>query len=241
MNCIDADVEDATDEKDSCHSNVLWAMQTGITTDPDLYTNYTRLNTDSPYKDFQCAFWDKGVWNCPRPCSSTLIPACNQSAVQSTTTVAITTTTGVSGNSFPWWAWALIVSPCTILCCAAYYYWVCKSSRSKGSKGSKDSKEGRSKVKRSSYTLKSLAKTAPEPAPAPAPAPAPEPAPVVSLPLYVTPAVVTMPATYQTAWPPTPTYVAAAPATYVQAPRADAPFIFVPQPFVAVPPYPSSI
>merc|ERR1712232_722948 len=64
--------------------NVTWAMETGITSFPEMYKNYTDLTPNSPRVDFQCVLSSMvgpdeagSGWGCPVPCNSAM-PQCHR-------------------------------------------------------------------------------------------------------------------------------------------------------------------
>mmetsp|Transcript_49422 Transcript_49422/g.138405 ORF Transcript_49422/g.138405 Transcript_49422/m.138405 type:complete len:324 (-) Transcript_49422:104-1075(-) len=133
---------DAVPGDEPCYSNLLWAKNTGIKTNPEFYENYSFLDENSPMSHFQYVLWsltsrsNKGVgWNCTKPCtySVKILPgaevASNVNAAgglmsmittearePGSTTAGPTTTTMSSGSSLPWWAWCLLAALLVCLC-----------------------------------------------------------------------------------------------------------------------------
>lgn len=78
----------ATNDPD-CFNNVTWAMETGVTTNPDWYSSYPILTSQGGFAAFQYVLADKvgpgeesslkmpdgRGWNCPAPCNMTT-PTC---------------------------------------------------------------------------------------------------------------------------------------------------------------------
>merc|ERR1712087_806948 len=54
-------------EGEECYEAVMWAMDYGITSNPEWYPN---LTASSPFEDFQGHFHNINHGNCPQPCPS---------------------------------------------------------------------------------------------------------------------------------------------------------------------------
>merc|ERR1719277_1564726 len=82
--CLTVDASTTHPLGKKCYNNVIWAKETGIKTQPQMYENYTTLTNTSSFADFQCALYgmvggdEAGTGHgCPMPCGSTL-PDCYQ-------------------------------------------------------------------------------------------------------------------------------------------------------------------
>jgi len=201
--CMHASTKDADPKNNAseaiqkCARNVVWAMKTGITTQPELYANFPDLTVNSSFDDFQCALASKDGrqnetegWGCDKPCDGGTITFKNNilCAGAATTAAPETTKTPAKGG-LPWWGWLLIVlGGLCVIGGLAYAFWP----------GEKKPKKKKAK----------RAAAPPAAAPAAAPAPAPVATTSVSMPVYTyaAPPVTTIQAP--------PVYVEAAPVTY---------------------------
>lgn len=133
--CYTVTGADTQADHQECYTNVLWAKQTGILTQANLYVNYTGLTEASSNSAFQCVLWLKGQngieangaegHNCSEPCQAYPEWGChgNTSAVGGVTGAA---PGNEESGGFPWWGWLLIVlgiccvCPCLALMCASF-------------------------------------------------------------------------------------------------------------------------
>jgi len=171
---------DAVPGDEPCYSNLLWAKNTGIKTNPEFYENYSFLDENSPMSHFQYVLWSLtsrsnkgGGWNCTKPCHSTdqmraaaadktrkTLPEVQLSTAPSTTIVGTpltTTTTAVPSSglsSWPWWGWLLLLlALCCLLALCGGLYWMFAGKKERGP----------SKKKRSTKKLLPAQTAVPEP------------------------------------------------------------------------------
>jgi len=122
----------------ACYTNTMWAMDTGLTTNPWLYADYT-VDANTTFEEWQFVLQhmvgiDAGTgWQCPMPCTAAGTPWV---ATTATTTVSFSSTSIVYGTTttqsptaagLPWWVWesiGLLLGMCLIggilgfcLCC----------------------------------------------------------------------------------------------------------------------------
>merc|ERR1712060_240399 len=58
-------------EGEDCYGAVTWAMDTGITSNPEWYAD---LTSSSSFEDFQAHLYSINHGNCPQPCNATSFP-----------------------------------------------------------------------------------------------------------------------------------------------------------------------